>query len=527
MSTEPPHPDITEDTITWPTDQDEMTGVRAAATVLLYMYQSKWIHRRVEAIKFDQNETCRYESVDFSLPPEIVNALSNELRDDESSEANLVFVPISSLDKMPLAKLDIWDARARRLCTLIRHDNEQFSMMMLRRTAETVFKETLDESTETVLRTIVTKDESEILQSILPLWSLGTQGRLLLLHPLTREMIFTVATSRPMLVPVRLTTDRQLVKYSYATDTSLSFRPDWYERPQSGLSTRGRFWFWLKQRILSLRWWYWPLRFDISRAVLCSSYHFEIRAPEGFGIRDVRVVKPEQDGSSTFLDCAKALFPTRANITLSQHTDPVPQSNMRVECGIRLPRSGLLNFAWVTTLVTAIALIVVGLCASHLVGKDEPTDAGAAVLLTLAPLTNLWLGRPEVNKDFGSMLVGLRLLLLLSGAAGLGGIALLLDWVDSFYPGWFIVSAVASLAFLSVSIGRALTGPDPDQNTPFVRVDILAALIIVGASWLIAWIEDTRLFWSAAVVIAAGVTGAMVLRLCLERWAKTKNSVLK
>jgi hypothetical protein len=377
-----------------------------------------------------------------------------------------VFVPISALDKVPLAKLDVWDASGTRLSTLTRHDNERFSCLLLKRAVKGRLGEILDATTESSLGAIVAEEVPLALRRLIDMWEEGEQGRRILEEPLTRELIFMAATTRPMIVPVSVSSERQLVKYSYATSTNLAFKPDFYEDPLGLAPLRGGIWPWIRLRLWALRWWDCWLRFDISRAIFCSSYHFEIGAPEGFGIRDVRVVTPGPLGRHEPLDVrAVAAFPTRANVALSQHNGPEPEDNMRVQCRVRLPRRGLLDFAWVTTFVTMATLIVVGVSAKHLVGVGRSTDAGVAILLALAPLTNLWLGRPEVGKDFGSMLLGLRLLLLISGGAGLVGIALLLAWTSDFCPCWLIASGIAAVAFLGVTVGRFLTGPDPRPSS--------------------------------------------------------------
>lgn len=519
-----------DNTFEWPMDVNAITSVRADVMMLLYLFQDKWIHRRVDAIKFDQNEACWYESIDFQLPQKVLTVLGYKpnvkTTDEDGVELQTkqitepVFVPIAVLHKDPLAKLDIWDEAGNRLCTLTRRQNEGFSQFLLERMATIVLGETLEEVVKRGFNKFVrATNRGEASRALMDFWRCSPQARDIWGHRVMKDLIFSTVSSRPMFVPVKLTDNRQLVKFSYASPTTFDLKPfKWQKRTRERPTHRSRWRALFKRAQLSLTWWEQSRLFSMSGALLSDSFHWEIAPPEGFEFKSVSVVRPDYDGSGILrrVPASGAVYPTRANIYMSQSSNP-PTRNMLIECKLRLPRHGLLNSAWLSTLLTAVALVVVGLCAPHLTNRQGQTGAGVAALLAVSQLSNLYLGRPGEHRSYNKMILGLRCLLMLSALAGLGGVTLLLTWDDKFYPWWGVMTALAIIAFLGVWVGRDLTGQDHNATIRFPRlaIDVKYPLIIIAVVMAAATLHGGHVWWLVASWTSMALLATVTVRRLL------------
>jgi hypothetical protein len=442
----------------------------------LLLMSDKWVERRVEAIKFDQAETHRHETVDFALPKGLVKRLAELKR-------TAIPVPLAVLAKEPLAHLDASDATGKRLSVYTRSDNEDFMKRFLSHAAQKCLNLSapgdadVDSTIINKIRLIVEGERGEAARVVKEFRAEGlahpeSQVGILWGTKLFRSLLLMAALGRTFFVDVPVTPERQLVKYSYASGTSLRGGEDsreWVKWIHDGALTdqvqeparRLR----RKARLDKLHWWSRTRRYPVTRASSCGSYHFEISAPSGFELSDIYPLIPEQGtGRSSILPAITILSAARANVYLSGRVQTLPP-NMEMEVHIRLPRRGFLTYAWLSTFLTFLTVTGVGLLAKHLLARTTPggLSTGVTVLLASASALNLYFARPSEHPAFSSMLFGLRVLLFTSIAAGLIGIGLLLD--GNYDPSlWFDDALLSLAALVGVSAGWRGTGPDLDPE---------------------------------------------------------------
>jgi hypothetical protein len=502
----------------WPTDAETtsalVSGIPGEVVDQLSISPERWIHRRVEAIKFDQRETSRCESVDFTLPSSIVGLLT-EYGIQE------VPVPVATLAKEPLANLDVRNGDGVGAPVLTRLDNEAFAIHLLQTVALKTLvvlgesQPVLEDAIERILNNVVKCDREDALRLIETLDDTAKEedGQAGLLWDdeneatyLFRNLLVAFAEGRLLLVQLPVTPKRQIVKYSYTTGTPAKTGPDDFEQRPSWRSQ-------LRGRLTALCWWHQRRRYVIWHATACASYHFEVTAPPGFEVKnvipvippgqgkgalglyarmaawlvrrpwqfwrtikwyhtnkDVPAIKSEADDSllaipefaflSIIANTRVAPYPTRWNVHLAGDTEPLP-ARVEMEVHLRLPRRGYFTFAWLSTLLTFLTVVLVAYNAEYLT-QTGGVGAGVTAILAVVGFLNLYLSRPNEHPAFNSMLSTLRLLLWSSVGAAFGAAWLLLTNASSTSQGWSAVIAVSFVSCAAISFGFFMGGGDPD-----------------------------------------------------------------
>jgi hypothetical protein len=443
----------------------------------LLITPDRWVKRRVEAIKFTQQETRRHESVDFVLPKSLVARL-------QRFGITTLPVPLAILAKRPLASLDVSNAAGHSLSVYTRRDNEAFMTEFLRRSARKTLNLDATAPVEVApgiqeqLGRVVIGESNVAAKAVEEIRQQAdtcpeSQAATLWNTELFRGLLLMAALGHPFIVEVPVTRQRQIVKYSFAADTPLHVGEDDYEwaPPVADSGQTLTKWQRLARRLLRARaflyegrWWHRVRRYPVRRASDCASYHFEISAPTGFELRDVCPLIPDQGRgkSKTILAASTALFPTKANVHISRLPEALA-ANLQMEVHVRLPRRGVLTYCLFSTVLTLIAVGGVGVLARHLLAHTTTggLSAGVTVLLATASGINLYFVRPGEHPSFSSMLVGFRLLLVLSAISGLIGVGLLLTGTSSHIL-WRSAGVLSLVAAILVGYGWWRTGRDPD-----------------------------------------------------------------
>jgi len=468
---------------TWPvvSAQAEAESVHGWVVTLLYLYVDLWIHRRVEAVKIEQEETYSYETVDFMLPPIVLAAL-------QKAGATSTYVPLATLNKTPLANFSVCDARGNSLCVLTQRHNSAFARILLQRLAEIQLTSyaagtaimkgkatqpiTLDRAVAAQFDTIVAADLSQANAALKAFETLAkqsdpaspSQAQLLWADVLMQETIRAVAFGYLLMVPVEATPERQLIKYSYSVATPFYQAKD----TNRGMERSEK-----DELVLSIlfKWWEWgPWYVSIPDVLDCASYHFEMIVPPGVELKRVHPVITTDKGESMSLSPPRgAYLPSRVNLHITR--DSVPEmyaaevSERSIAGYYRLPRKGLLTLAMFSTFLTAVFLLLTSVYVSNLTGAK--IGAGVTTLIAIVGFGNFYLSRGTEHPVASRLLFGLRRLLVVSGIAGLSGAGLLLDDVRVRWP-WALVTGIAVMTALYVMIGWVATKRDPHGPKSFL-----------------------------------------------------------
>jgi hypothetical protein len=100
-----------------------VTGASDGAKALeLVLAQAEWTHRRVESLAFEANgETRRRVSWDFTVPAELTI----------QSSGDRVAIPLATLRKVPLKRLDVRDAAGQAIPVWGTQENSQLAVAAL------------------------------------------------------------------------------------------------------------------------------------------------------------------------------------------------------------------------------------------------------------------------------------------------------------------------------------------------------------------------------------------------------------
>lgn len=411
-----------------------------------------WVHRRVETCELvDVDNVRRRVSVDFTLPARVPEEPPNV-------PVAVPALPLSLLDKRVLRNLDVRDEDGKALPVLTTSQDAPYATAALNAYAAGVLRR---EPCEAVLKALarVTAAGREAAETAvasfaaagnqLPIDDPGvalegeaqqtTNNRILyeqqalMRDPYFPGLLRSLATDFLLLVDLAdlESGERRIVKYSYEHRLE---RPD--RNPVR----------WLAVRLGLLA---FKLTLETPAATKTESYHCEMLPPPGLEFTGAhldrrarrRVAGSEDSGG-----------PGRAHLYTAQlgWTD-APSAVFYM----RTTRIGFLRSALLTCLLTT-ALLVGG--RDRLPEVATEVEAAATVLLLVPGLLAAYLSRAGEHALAASMLVGVRLMLLVSGLCAVSCGALLVAHLDpeDLELWWTALTILSTVALFLVSIANLL-----------------------------------------------------------------------
>ena len=255
---------------------DAAATAEAFATALLSMRE--WVHRRVETIAFEDADTVRRTtSVDFTVMSFLPSVST-------AAGATLTLVPLAYLAKRPVTSLDVRDAAAAAVPVLTTEQNGVLTAAALSSLAVALVADRggmpdADVSDiRDVLRTVSLAPAAEATAALTTLRSVlddhaARHGPLAVLaaSPEFTEVVATLAENFVLVAVVEASvSERHVLKFSYV------------ERAQGEFDERG----WRERLLDGLGLTPMTLVVEVPAANLASSFHVEVRTPEGVGITE-------------------------------------------------------------------------------------------------------------------------------------------------------------------------------------------------------------------------------------------------
>lgn len=431
-------------------DEVSEPAIRRMAEVSLPLFEqaNRWIHRRVERIRFLDRETIhRQVSVDFTLPTGVTPVGRFEDRD-------VLVAPLFLLGKdhpsplrigrewhrwapwrdkhparLPMALMSgvsFTDGSGRRIPLLTRSQSNQLANAMLQKAATEALNEPISKITRTEIAAIALgtrRDRADALNGLLlkePARGFDSELTALGNSPFA-ELACSMATHAPV---VCLFTDgppgRSIVKLTYVEPM------DDERLPSRGRVRRSIGW---KSEYLSMR---------INEVGAAASHHIELEIPDELQINSVSLA-----GKSYILANKKwrnLTVPDRHKATPADEDYSIHQvgtarsgslymSNLpharrmgRVAVKMRARRPGFLFGALVVSVIMTAVLAVLALVTGDLM-KAEKSDGSIAALLLLPTVAAAYIARPGEHLITSRMLRWARFALV--GNAALPFLAVL------------------------------------------------------------------------------------------------------
>jgi hypothetical protein len=440
---------------------DPLQTARGIIVMHLLLDADAWVHRRTETITFVDDKTVNQRvTVDFTIPQQVRGYL------DITADL-LPLVPLSLLRKRVLRHFDLRDADRSAVPLLDTIESTQLAEGALRaRSTELIGWE----PSELVVRDLKTiaAESGDALRSAFeammseqgkaPQRSLDPPG----MTPGTSRPDIQAADAVPLEVRARfernkLVNDaeffrmlvalaqsfivaaacdpnpgsRQLIKYSYESH---------FDSEDPGAAR------WLATR---LGWRAPEFRVRTPGAKQARSYHVEVVAPE-----DLEVVRADLCPSSEQSPVASESGGLgRAHVHPSVPLGPSTRPVTRVF--LRMRRSGFLPAALVTC---ALSVLLLGAARFRLVQLESQVGPASTLLLLVPALMAAYLVHPREHAIATSILVGVRVMLLLCGAAMVAAAGLLLARLDlvRLRFAWDILVFLSAAALLVVLLSALL-----------------------------------------------------------------------
>jgi hypothetical protein len=226
-----------------------------------------------------------------------------------------------------------------------------------------------------------------------------------------------------------------------------------------------------------------------------NSYHFQVRAPSGLRLEEIRPLSiPEGDNLELFLGSDHVYL---------RGADR--GQTMPLTLRMRVHRRGLLNLSVLASALITTLLWIVQARQEHLTGPTEQTNAqiAAAVLVVVPAFLVVWASRPAENPLASTLLTGVRFGVLTCGlaaaasAAAVGGVRFS-DSLSATLIGAGVVSSAATAGILVgwagsfarlrewLIRGRRSMWGDERHDTWRLGVTVGAAAAVGLAGWALA-----------------------------------------
>lgn len=392
------------------------------------LLDTAWVHRRVESLRMDANGGTRLmASLDVTLP------LPGLVRNEER-----VILPLALVQKGALRRLDTSDHQGNPMPVLDTRDNGELVVEMLTAIGRSVLPALVTASPryESVIRKIVfgAPAEHEVNVATFRGW-LSAFG----VDPDASDHdVFTSMVaqfSNHFLLAVEVSADvvgtRVIVKYSY------------------------------EDRLPHLRWGTRVPMYmtrEVRNYAMASSYHFEVEAPAGIGLRWLRIVESLADGSmARRKDEARAAATGNPEVILHVAGRPTHRfTTAVVEAALAPPLGGLVVVALMGVAITTLCVALGGV---HALFPTEFVETGAtrspvaSVLLAGPALLLSWLSRAPEHRMVARVLLPVRAILVQTSFV-LFGLAFVLA-VPLVAP-WRGLAWMSLVALQLVTVGQAL-----------------------------------------------------------------------
>ena len=428
-------------------------GRRDAAILWLLRNPHDWIHRRIETCAFvDDRWSRRRVSLDFTVPTKL-------------SGAYLDCVPLALLGKRPLRGFDLRAADGSALSALTTQENIAVALRALTTLAELVLGVQLREEVVENLQAIVAPQKRATLGALNLMYraTVGPGGdaaedqRRELMRSREFESLANELAQNFILLTPRSGAigERQIIKYSFEDPLRRSRRPGHWPAERLGL--------------IGAR-----LALDLPAAKSAGSFHCEIEAPPDLEITRARinrdaVYRADLKGlsfSQRRISRRRALVfnrsleardgggITRAHLRLPRTDLPIG-ARPRAIVWLRSRRTGFLRPAFATCLLTTLLLAA----GSRRLGVLQQEAEPASTLMLLIPgLLAAYLSRPGEHVLASSLLLGVRIVLLVSGVCAVAAAALLIARLKPaiFDDSWLFLRDLSALASVMVLLANIL-----------------------------------------------------------------------
>lgn len=367
----------------------------------------EWIHRRVETIRFlDEDTLHRHVSVDFDLDP-------------RGEDKGPTYVPVARLVKRPLMSFDLRDEAGAALPTLTTAENGFLAWSALAYAAQVVLDCAVPRSILVSLRSIVFSQSTQ-----------GARAADFLLSNFPRDLTARaelvrspgmVALSRNLAAGFLLITplysdhrSRRVLKYAYAQRLSPFGRAS--VRQSMGVDPL-------------------PIEFEVPLIGEARGYHVECHVPEDLQIAEI-VVSSRSVDEADQVDVIVDGQGERAHVFVSDQT---AMADGYATIRILPSATGMLR----ATALCASAIFV-SLVAGALFGRGitEGSDAAAALMLLVPGLLSAVVSKPGEHRLSSLALRGLRWCVAAASACSFVAAGLIaLSVHDDGLRVWFAVLA--------------------------------------------------------------------------------------
>jgi hypothetical protein len=422
----------------------------------LLINQWQWIFRKVETVSMAEDRRIRRQmSIDFLVPKQALAVA------ERMGLVNFP-VPLVLLKKGLLTALDVRDDKGSSIPVLTRSQNGELGCLGLHTIAVTILGLAPTLGLGELIENVVTKSKQDC--TVL-LRLLGNEN-LSKLHSQKGEIVAEVAeqfaeqvrwsvetlSSQFVLVvdmPIQKLKERQIVKISY--ESSLT------PHPQDGASGSRGLITYVAGRLGLIG---SAFRIPIPEIRNCHSYHFELRAPTGLDIANLRI-SPAYDGEGISpLEFNQASISGSVGHCTSQlavrgESSGVDNSRFNVKAALT-PSSGGLALAASASGVIATTLIALGIVvAKNLVG--HPADPSVSLLLVVPGITMSLIARPGEHVLASQILRPFRIVTMIPGLMAFAAAAELVSGptVHQLRETWtylLVVSAISTCLIVLIAI---------------------------------------------------------------------------
>jgi hypothetical protein len=343
-----------------------------------------WIHRRVESVRFlDENTLRREVSVDCDV---------------DWPTGGVALLPLARIGKRPLVSFDLRDEAGNALPVLTTNENGHVAWSALVAAAQAVLGAEVPSSIRISLRSVVFLDPAlrgATLKAVRELEIDKSARQELFERPGFSGLFESLARGFLLVTPVaHPEAGRRIFKYAY----SESFFRD---RRAPLMQSLG-----LDPLLID---------FDVPLIGEAQSYHLECEVPEDLQIADATLIATTADGTR---DSAAVGRGERVHLLLSD-LDPVAEGIATVR--VTPSATGTLRATTLSTFIISLTLVL-GAVFGHRIAQGS--DAAAAVLLLVPGLMIALVLRPGEHRLASLVLRGLRAMVLVAAwcsfvAAGL------------------------------------------------------------------------------------------------------------
>lgn len=422
-------------------------GAAIVATWLL-LHMSEWVHRRVETCSFvDDRHARRRVSIDFTVPERVEGVVVANVLD---------FVPLTLLAKRTLVDFDIRDVHDEPIPVLTTHENSTVIDTVLVTYATVVLGAAPSDEVRSVLRDIAAGDAAAADSARSALDDAADGERRRLMENATFRKLVSDLHENFILATAGLPAPpgvRSIVKFSY--EHAMDIRPEGFPH-------------WLTVRV---GWSSTRLRLSVPGALAAESYHVEVDAPPAVEVAGATLApglrRPQARGlpqrlatrlSNALVNRSLSIYAAGPVGRVHLHALPLPlDADPRVVVLLRKARSGFLRSALLTCAL-ATALLWVAEVRLDVVAGEAQTALAVPVLLLAPGLLAAYLVRPDEHPLATVLLVGVRLMLLVSGVCVVTAAVLLVIQVarEQLRFWWVLLALLSSSATAVVALANVL-----------------------------------------------------------------------